>query len=148
MKVLLDTNIYFALLFDPSALVEQRAMLGRTAPKMFLASVVLAELLQGARGEVARARIRRMVRTLEHAGRVIAPTHDDWARAANVQGAIWDALPSLRNRTLLHDILIVLSARRVGALVVTENRRDFELIAEHVVHVHCSLEELGAHLSD
>ena len=54
MKLLLDTNVYFGLLFDSTLRAETRAVVERAAPRTFLTSIVLAEMLQGARGDLAR----------------------------------------------------------------------------------------------
>jgi predicted nucleic acid-binding protein len=63
----------------------------------------------------------------------VTPTFDDWTEAAALVTAI-----ELRDRgwrsklpALLNDILIALSARRIGAMVVTRNRDDFLLIRRH-----------------
>ena len=107
MKYLLDTNVYVAALNDPGYLEAHRDTFVRIAPRMFLSSVVRCELLQGAKGELGRARVSRATRQLEHAGRVVAPTHGDWVSAGTVQGRIWDDDGSLRTQRLLNDILIV-----------------------------------------
>lgn len=142
MNFLLDANIYFAILHDPRFLARHRDELTRIGPRMFLSSVVRAELLQGAKGELGRARVTRATRSLERVGRVIAPTHDDWVTAGTVQGRIWDEDPALRSKRLLHDILIVCAARRVGAIVITENAGDFDLIRRHLEHRAMSMTDV------
>ncbi|MBN8614820.1 MAG: hypothetical protein J0L92_29745, partial [Deltaproteobacteria bacterium] len=47
------------LLCDPAFLLRFGPLLETLAPATFLSSVVVAELLQGARGEPGRARVRR-----------------------------------------------------------------------------------------
>jgi predicted nucleic acid-binding protein len=140
---LLDTNVYFALLLDPKTGAERRAAIARAAPRTHLSSVVLAELLQGARGDLGRARLRRAVATLERTGRLVAPSHADWAAAAIAQGRIWDRAPHLRTKSVLHDALIASSARRIGATVVTTNVGDFDLIRPHIDHRAISLADLS-----
>jgi predicted nucleic acid-binding protein len=66
-------------------------------------------------------RVSRATRHLERVGRVVAPTHEDWVTAGTVQGRIRDDDIPLRSKRLLHDLLIVCAARRVGAILITEN---------------------------
>lgn len=143
MKYLFDTNVYVALLHDPRFFERHRAMLARLAPRLWLSAVVRFELLRGARGDLGRARASRATRSLEASGRVVAPTHADWARAGHVQGRIWDDRPDLRSKDLQNDILIATGARRVGATVITENTTDFDLIAPHLPHQHATLDDLA-----
>lgn len=146
MRWLLDTNIYFHILHDPAYLARYRAALLRVAPQTFLSSVVRFELVQGARGDLARARVGKAVEPLERAGRVIAPTHADWTQAGIIQGRICDDHPSLRTKTLQNDLLIAYTARRIGAIVITENTADFDLIRRYVPHPALSMQELARRL--
>lgn len=106
-----------------------------------------AELLQGAKGEMGRARVNRATRSLERVGRVVPPTHDDWITAGTVQGRIWDDEAGLRSKRLLHDILIVCAARRVGAIVITENTGDFDLIRRYLPHRALSMTNVAEALA-
>lgn len=142
MNFLLDANIYFGAIHDPGFLARHRDVLLRVGPRTFLSSVVRAELLQGAKGELGRARVNRATRNLERAGRVVPPTHDDWVTAGTVQGRIWDDDVSLRSKRVLHDLLIVCAARRVGAIVITENTGDFDLIRRYLAHRALSMSEV------
>jgi predicted nucleic acid-binding protein len=143
MNFLLDANIYFAAIHDPGFLARHRGDLLRIGPRMFLSSVVRAELLQGAKGELGRARINRATQNLERAGRVVPPTHDDWVSAGTVQGRIWDDDASLRTKRLLNDILIACATRRVGAILITENTRDFSLIQRYLPHRAMTMDEVA-----
>jgi predicted nucleic acid-binding protein len=142
MNFLLDANIYFAAIYDASFLARHRDNLLRIGPRTFLSSVVRAELLQGAKGELGRARVNRATRQLERAGRVIPPTHDDWVSAGTVQGRIWDDDASLRTKRLLNDILIACATRRIGAILITENTRDFSLIQRYLPHRALTMDEV------
>ncbi len=118
MRVLLDVGFARAA----------ESGLRRLAPTMYLSSVVRAELTQGARGPAGRALVDVLVRRLERVGRTVHPSHDDWRRAATWQSALWDDAPHLRSKRLLHDLLIAIAARRIGAHIVTDNERDFAII--------------------
>jgi predicted nucleic acid-binding protein len=103
-------------------------------------------LLQGARGDLGRARVRNATRTLEKTERVVAPTHADWDTSGALQGRIWDEHPSLRTKSLQNDLLLACSARRIGATVVTENLSDFRLIGRQLPHRACSMAMLAVKL--
>jgi predicted nucleic acid-binding protein len=75
-----------------------------------------------------------------------APTHADWVQAGTVQGRLRDDLPSLRSKSLQNDILIVCSARRIGALIITDNREDFGRIRRYLPHRALSMAELAGGL--
>ncbi len=147
MRYLLDTNIYFRTLHEPAYLARYRSALLKVAPHTFLSSVVRLEMVQGARGDFARARVGKAVEPLERAGRVVAPTHADWTHAGVAQGRIWDDHPSLRTKSLQNDLLIVCTARRIGAIVITENVADFDTIRPYLPHHALTMQGLARHLS-
>ena len=144
MKYLLDTNVYVAALRDELAFDRLVEMLARVMPHVWLSSVVEYELLAGARGDTGRATVSRLLRPLVRAGRRVAPAEADWERAGSAQSEIWDGMPSQRSKRLGNDLLIACTARRIGARVVTENRRDFELIERHIPHSWVSTKGLAA----
>lgn len=146
MRYVLDTNIYFHTLHDRAYLARYRPALLQVTPQTFLSSVVRLELAQGARGDIARARVGKAVEPLERAGRMIAPTHSDWTQAGTVQGRIWDDHPRLRTKPLQNDLLIVCTARRIGAIVVTENTGDFDIIRAYLPHHALGMQELARQL--
>jgi len=95
--------------------------------------VVVYELMVDAADRRSRAYVEDFIRPPERTGRVVTPTFDDWVEASALVTAI-----ELRDRgwrsklpALLNDILIALSARRVGAMVLTRNRDDFLVIRRH-----------------
>ena len=143
MKYLLDTNIYFDTLHDPAYLARYRVALLQITPQTLLSSVVRLELVQGARGDIARSRVGEALEPLERVGRVIAPSHADWTQAGVAQGRIWDDHPSLRTKALQNDILIVCTARRIGAVVITENKADFDVIQRYLPHRTLSMRQLA-----
>lgn len=127
-----DTNVYVAALREGLG----GASFGRlqeAAPRTVLASVVSAELRAGARDETGRKLVIELVGRFERLGRVVAPTAGSWNDAGDVLARIARREPSLRSqiRGLWNDILIALSARQVGATLVTENLHDFRLLRRY-----------------
>lgn len=128
MPFLFDASAYMRVLLDAGFARAAEPALRRLAPTMYLSSVVRAELTQGARGSAGRALVDVLARQLEQVGRTVSPSHDDWLRAATWQSELWDTIPRLRTKQLLHDFLIAAAARRIGAHLVTDNERDFAII--------------------
>jgi predicted nucleic acid-binding protein len=58
---------------------------------------------------------------------------DDWLEASEVITAIGSREPAWRSKlpALLNDVLIALTARQIGATVITANHGDFRLIRRH-----------------
>ena len=70
---------------------------------------------------------------MERTGRLVAPTFADWLEASDVVTTIERTDASWRSKlpALLNDVLIALSARRIGATVFTYNAGDFRLVRRH-----------------
>jgi predicted nucleic acid-binding protein len=67
----------------------------------------------------------------ERVRRVVSPTHEVWKDAGRLMATVAVKRPDLRDRLkggFLNDVLIALSARSIGAKVVTRNADDFRLI--------------------
>jgi predicted nucleic acid-binding protein len=99
----------------------------------YLSSIVVQELYAGALNTAAIALVERHVGTLERAGRVVTPTFQDWKEAGRLVAQITRKEPGRKRKIqqMLNDILLALSARRLGADLFTFNRDDFELIRRH-----------------
>ena len=129
-KVEIDTSCYIPYLNHPSPQDPHpltRLIFENTE---HLSAVVLAELRAGAYRPVDAKRLEALRRLFQARSRLLAPTFTDWDLAGEV-------LARLRRKfylegkglsRLFSDVLIALSARRIGAVVVTSNRADFERI--------------------
>lgn len=89
-------------------------------------SVVLHELLRGARTREEEAFVRGLIKNCQ----ILTPTEQHWHEAAEVLRAVkrrehYDAKKITR---LAFDVLIALAARSIGATLITSNRSDFEAI--------------------
>jgi len=128
-----DTNVYVAALREGLG----GASFGRleeAAPRTFLASVVSAELRAGALDEAGRRIVGALARRFERLRRVVVPTDGSWNDAGDILARIARREPSFRTkvRGLWNDTLIALSARQIGATLVTENLHDFRLLHRYV----------------
>lgn len=123
-------------LFDTSVYIENFRT-GRFARQILestfvprCSSVVLHELLRGARAPVER----QFVSELQQHCRVVTPTERHWIEAAEILARIRDreGYDAAKIRDLALDVLIALSARSIGATLVTRNEADFRAIGHHV----------------
>lgn len=127
-KVVLDTSIYISHLvrgFHSEAILD----LVRSSV-VFLHSIVFEELLAGVRTEREIRELHRFKKNFTKAGRLVTPNDGDWEETGLLVNQLIrkGRMPSLQAVGLTHDILLALSARRLGIRVITENRKDFEKI--------------------
>lgn len=131
--VILDTNVYLDAERD-SELGEQIAeFVAGHGEIVGLSSVVLAELLIGARSAAARERIIAATLGATDAEYVLTPTQADWHAAGDALAALGGG-QATKGRSFWNDLLLAISCARVGATVVTRNADDFRRI-QRVVDV-------------
>lgn len=92
-------------------------------------AVVLSELRRGA----TLPRERRMIDQLESNHPVFSPGQSEWRRSGEILERLRAShgFDAKKLRDVHFDALIALTARAVGATVVTCNRADFEALREH-----------------
>jgi predicted nucleic acid-binding protein len=128
-----DTNVYVAALRE-GVRGAAFARIRESAPRTFLASVVSAELRAGAVDQTGRSVVLELTERFDRLGRVVTPEARSWSLAGDVLGDIRRREPGMRDKIarLWNDALIALSARQIGASVVTGNVGDFELLRRFV----------------
>jgi len=133
VPILLDTNVYLHAIksLDGAAFFERHFL--PAVFRTYLSSVVAQELYAGALDAAGVRLVERYVGALERAGRVVTPTFQDWKEAGTLVARITRKEPGRKAKVqqMLNDILLALSARRIGADLFTFNRDDFELIRRH-----------------
>jgi predicted nucleic acid-binding protein len=139
--VVFDTSVYVTALRGGSGSAIA-ALLRRCLPRTHLAAVVAAELRAGAASRDACRALQQVVRRAQAVRRFVTPTAASWLRAGEVLSSIRTREPQHRSKlpALWVDLLVALSARQIGACVVTANRADFVLIRRHL---EFPLEPLG-----
>jgi predicted nucleic acid-binding protein len=133
-RLLFDTSIYIAILRDATFAETFRPRYVRDIPLTHCSSVVIHELLAGVRTPRHRRQAALLYEPFERVRRILTPTHLVWKEAAAVVAMLREHTPQFRSklsRGLLNDILIALSGRSIGAMVVTRNGEDFRLIQQH-----------------
>lgn len=93
-------------------------------------SVVLHELLRGTRTSLER----RFVRDLQRRCQILTPTESQWLHAAEVLALIrkQEHYDPQKVRELVLDVLIALTARSLGAMLITCDESDFHVIRRHL----------------
>ena len=93
-----------------------------------LSAVVLAELSRGARSGDMKKFVQDLAKNL----RIIAPTERDWIHSGEIVNRLVAAkgFDIHKTREIHFDVLIALTARRIGAYLVTCNGDDFTAVRE------------------
>lgn len=132
-KYALDTNIFIHAARDASWQEELVRFHATFAPFEVLAAVVAQELLAGARDNAAKVIQRSVLEPFERRGRLIVPSYSAWKETGTVLATLlsrgktqWRDV----SRSFVNDVLLAMSCREAGVVLVTENVRDFARIAE------------------
>jgi predicted nucleic acid-binding protein len=135
-KYVLDTQVFIDAFRDPAANEALQRFHRAYAPFEHLSVIVAQELRSGVRHPRDRRALERNVLTVfERAGRTIAPSADAWHRSGNLLAdmARQDGLEIASvSKSFAHDILLALSCREAGCVLVTANERDFARIRRFV----------------
>ena len=135
-KYALDTNVFIRSFRDKSendAIQRFHRVFG---PFEYMSSIVAQELRAGVSNARARRSLERHVLDpFRRRGRVFTPSAAAWEQAGDVLAALRSAdgvdLKKMR-RSFAMDILLAVSCREAGVVLVTENTRDFERIHKHI----------------
>ena len=125
-RVVIDTNIYI----DWFNAGRHEDILFQRAAVKHLSAVVLLELRAGASDAHDRRLVQRVESAFAKAGRILVPSRRVFADAG-------DTLRRLQARrgfnlttshSIVNDVLIALSARSIGATVITQNAGHYRAI--------------------
>ena len=125
-RLVIDTNVYV----DWINHARHDEIVFQDGAVKYLSGVVLLELRAGALSMLDRRALSRLQHDFERAGRVLTPTRSVFAES----GDVLRLLRARRGHTLegghsvVNDVLIAMSARSIGATVVTQNERDYRAI--------------------
>lgn len=132
-KYTLDTNLYVRAFRDADANAALQLFHTAFAPFEYLTAVVVQELRAGARSTAAAAALQRHVLApFERRGRVLTPSYAAWKLAGEVLArlAVAEGLDLARvPRSFGNDVLLAVTCREAGVVLVTESARDFARIA-------------------
>ena len=125
-RLVIDTNVYVDW-FNRGE--HEEFLLERDAFK-YLSAVVLMELRAGAFSRRGRRLLDAVEATFERTRRTLVPSRAVFAEAGDVLRAL-QAASGRRiggSHSIANDVLIALSARSIGAAVVTQNETDYRAI--------------------
>ncbi|MEP7363670.1 MAG: PIN domain-containing protein [Acidobacteriota bacterium] len=135
-KFVLDTQLFIRAFRDVAANESLQEFHRARAPFEYLSAVVAQELRAGIRRPADRRRLERHVLGVyERVGRLITPSAITWHRSGDVLAAMMreEGLEISRvSKSFSNDILLALSCRETGCVLVTENHRDFSRIQKFV----------------
>lgn len=135
-KYVLDTQIFTDAFRDPTANQVLQRFHRAFAPFEYLNVVVAQELRAGVkRGRDRRALERNVLDVFDRSGRIFAPSASAWHRSGDVLSdmARKEGLEIGRvSKSFANDVLLAVSCREEGCVLVTENVRDFQRIRRHV----------------
>jgi len=135
-KYVLDTNLYVQAFRSETAAEQLSHYYSSFTPATYLSSVVLHELLVGATSPSKSHDILQSIALpFQRTGRVITPSAQAWqvageaiAQMARREKRDLRSIP----KSLVNDFLLAASCRESGAMLVTENLKDFALIKRYV----------------
>lgn len=132
VKVILDTSIYIPFIND--GIENPVIKLNAGKPLLYLSAVVIEELYAGAHDRTSVNLLDKLYGIFDRTNRLVVPAATDWQRTGKVIAALGKKY-GFEERFLskiTNDVLIALSARKIGAMVVTRNTADFIRIKEFV----------------
>ncbi len=135
-KFVLDTHLFIHAFRDPVANVALQGFHRLYAPFEYLSAVVAQELRSGIRRPADRRALERHVLAVfERVGRVVVPSAAVWHRSGDVlaEMARAEGLEVGRvSKAFANDVMLALSCREAGCVLVTSNVRDFQRIRRYV----------------
>ena len=135
-KYVVDTQLYINAFHDPAANEALQHFHRGFAPFEYLSVIVAQELRAGVRQPVGRKALEgHVLSVFERASRVIAPSAGAWHRSGDVLAAMvkQEGLELARvSKAFANDILLAVSCRETGCILITENVRDFSRIRRFI----------------
>lgn len=125
-----DTNLYIDALRTAEGKAALNAFHAAYAPFAHLSAVVAHELRAGARGRAAKTLEAAIIAPFERRGRLVVPSYAAWKESGRVLAELvgpaqWDRVA----RGFVNDVLLAMSCREAGVVLVTRNLRAFTRIA-------------------
>jgi predicted nucleic acid-binding protein len=130
MKYLIDSDLYIELLRTGKYNDVIAEIYAREAPHIYFSAVVAEELYCGVVSEAGRKNVETLIAPFEKTGRIVTPGYAVWKEAGSVLSVLRKEKPHLKSKLphMVNDALIAMSARSIGAAVVTLNASDFDAI--------------------
>ena len=131
-KYVLDTSILVAAFRNPAAAEQLAAFYLAFLPATYLHAIVVQELLVGAVSALrSRDLYQGYVEPFEKRERVLTPSYAAWRRSGEVMAALVQRRRLSAggfSRSFVNDVLLAVSCREAGAVLITTNTTDFARI--------------------
>ena len=131
-KYVIDTQLFINAFHDRAAGEALERFHRGYAPFEYLSVIVAQELRAGVRQPADRKALERHVLSVyERASRIITPSANAWHHSGDVLAAMVkrEGLELARvSKAFANDILLAVSCREAGCVLITENVRDFSRI--------------------
>lgn len=135
-KYVLDTQLFIDAFRDPVANEALQQFHRAFSPFQHFSVIVAQELRAGVKQPGDRKALERNVlKVFERANRTITPSPDAWHRSGDLlaEMAKQEGLEIARvSKAFANDVLLALSCREAGCVLVTDNERDFRRIRRFV----------------
>ena len=135
-KYILDTQLFINAFRDPIANEALQQFHRAFSPSEHFSVIVGQELRAGVqRPRDRKALERNVVKVFTRANRIITPSADAWHRSGDLlsEMARREGLEIARvSKAFANDVLLALSCREAGCVLVTDNERDFQRIRRFV----------------
>ena len=135
-KLVLDTQLFINAFRDVAAKQALQRFHDLFAPFEQISSIVAQELRAGVKSTDDRRSLERHVLShFERTGRTITPSAAAWQRSGDVLAAMAkeEGLELAKvSKAFANDILLALSCRESGCILITENVRDFSRIRRFI----------------
>jgi predicted nucleic acid-binding protein len=133
-KLVLDTNCFIDASRTEAGADAFATFCARAAPRLYLSTVVAAELRAGTRSATERRTLERLVLSpYVRRRRLLNPSSAAWAALGTTLSRLVEdeglVLAELR-KSFMFDILVAWSCREVGAVLVSRNMKDLSRIAK------------------
>ena len=131
-KYVLDTQLFINAFRDPVANQALQQFHRAFSPFEHFSVIVAQELRAGVqRPQDRKALERNVLKVFQRANRTITPSADAWHRSGDLlaEMARQEGLEIARvSKAFANDVLLALSCREAGCVLVTDNARDFQRI--------------------
>ena len=134
-KYVLDTQLFINAFRDPVVNEELQQFHRSFSPFEHFSVIVAQELRAGVRPQDRKALERNVLKVFQRANRTITPSADAWHRSGDVlaEMATREGREVARvSKAFANDVLLALSCREAGCVLVTDNERDFQRIRRFV----------------
>ena len=131
-KYVLDTQLFINAFRDPVVNEELQQFHRALSPFEHFSVIVAQELRAGVqRPRDRKALERNVLKVFQRANRTITPSADAWHRSGDLlaEMARQEGLAIAGvSKAFANDVLLALSCREAGCVLVTDNERDFQRI--------------------